>query len=500
MGNALRRSRRKRKKMKTARMIPLAQMPVKKAQHAAQKSKRDISSEVDDNGSRREDDRSSSETDTHRSSRSVEASSKSSTLTRFIGLRKKAGFTANSRKTTKERIRMSPSKKPILDDFDDTEFHGLSLSSSRDSSTSQKSQRSKFELDESSRSEDSSKGALDEKLLRASVRSKHRKRSPSRIQFATDRPSNVVNAQMKQAVEQWVERTLQKGVRGLLDEFAQLRSESSPSADAYQHFTDNQPFGRNRYKDIFCLDESRIVLRGHPKGNDYIHANYVSTPLMPNRFICTQAPKEETIYDFWLMVVQERIEVIVMLGDFVEKGKQKCAVYFPRKQNEVFTTNDVIIRCDSVTTLTEFNQLMLRRSLAVKRNEASFNVTHYHWSSWPDHSVPVADRAPFMLFQMVRAANRPICVHCSAGVGRTGSVVTIAYILECLLSNVQFKDLVQVLKQLRKQRAGIVQTEMQYLYVHRILLMCFMDMKLIGTSDRLNKFIREYNRLVSPVQ
>uniref|UniRef100_A0A9J2PFC3 Tyrosine-protein phosphatase domain-containing protein n=1 Tax=Ascaris lumbricoides TaxID=6252 RepID=A0A9J2PFC3_ASCLU len=390
MGNALRRSRRKRKKMKTARMIPLAQMPVKKAQHAAQKSKRDISSEVDDNGSRREDDRSSSETDTHRSSRSVEASSKSSTLT---------------------------------------------------------SQRSKFELDESSRSEDSSKGALDEKLLRASVRSKHRKRSPSRIQFATDRPSNVVNAQMKQAVEQWVERTLQKGVRGLLDEFAQLRSESSPSADAYQHFTDNQPFGRNRYKDIFCLDESRIVLRGHPKGNDYIHANYVSTPLMPNRFICTQAPKEETIYDFWLMVVQERIEVIVMLGDFIEKGKQKCAVYFPRKQNEVFTTNDVIIRCDSV-----------------------------------------------------RAANRPICVHCSAGVGRTGSVVTIAYILECLLSNVQFKDLVQVLKQLRKQRAGIVQTEMQYLYVHRILLMCFMDMKLIGTSDRLNKFIREYNRLVSPVQ
>lgn len=64
----------------------------------------------------------------------------------------------------------------------------------------------------------------------------------------------------------------------------------------------------------------------------------------------------------------------------------------------------------------------------------------------------------------VRAANRPICVHCSAGVGRTGSVVTIAYILECLLSNVQFKDLVQVLKQLRKQRAGIVQTEMVSIY------------------------------------
>uniref|UniRef100_A0A915C1X9 Uncharacterized protein n=1 Tax=Parascaris univalens TaxID=6257 RepID=A0A915C1X9_PARUN len=500
MGNALRRSRKRRKKMKAARMIPLAQMPVKRAQHAAQRSKRQIPSALVDSRSGREGDRSSSETDRHRPSRSVEASSRSSILTSFNNLKEKADLTADYAKTTKERIRMSPSRRPILDDLDNIELHGVSSSSSKDSCTSQKSQRSKSELDASLRSEGSSKGVSDEELLKGTVRSKQRKCPPSRTQFASDCPGNVVNAQMRQAVEKWVERTLQKGVRGLLDEFAQLRFETSPSADSYQHFTDNQPFGRNRYKDIFCLDDSRIVLHDHPKGNDYIHANYVSTPLMPNRFICTQAPKEETVYDFWLMVVQERVEVIVMLGDFIEKGKQKCAFYLPRKESEILATNDVIIRCDSVTRLSEFNQLMLRRSLTVTRNEAYFNVTHYHWSSWPDHSVPVADRAPFMLFQMVRAANRPICVHCSAGIGRTGSVVTIAYILECLLSNIQFGDLVQVLKQLRKQRAGIIQTEMQYLYVHRILLMCFMDMKLIRTSDRLNKFVREYNRLVPPVQ
>ncbi|VDM40199.1 unnamed protein product [Toxocara canis] len=312
--------------------------------------------------------------------------------------------------------------------------------------------------------------------------------------------SNVINERMRREVEEWVDRMLEKGVKGLLNEFAELRTKTNPSARLYQHFTHNEPFGRNRYKDVFCLDESRIVLHDHPNGNDYIHANYVSTPLMSNRFICTQAPKEETVYDFWLMIIQEQVEIIVMLGDFIEKGKEKCAQYFPCNLNETFTTNDVQIQCVSVTKLPEFQHLMLQRLLKITRNGQSLNVTHYHWSQWPDHSVPVADRAPLRLFQMVRTAKRPICVHCSAGIGRTGSVVTIAYIIECFLTNSRFEDLAEILQLLRQQRAGIVQTAMQYLYVHRIMLIYFADMRLISASDRLNKFIREYDELVSTVQ
>uniref|UniRef100_A0A9J2PCX3 Tyrosine-protein phosphatase domain-containing protein n=1 Tax=Ascaris lumbricoides TaxID=6252 RepID=A0A9J2PCX3_ASCLU len=186
----------------------------------------------------------------------------------------------------------------------------------------------------------------------------------------------------------WVDRMLDKGVRGLRQEFTLLRVATKPTADKYQQFTVNAPFGRNRYKDVFCLDESRIVLRNHPSGNDYIHANYVSTPMKPNRFICAQ----------------------------------------------------------------------------------------------------------------IRSTKRPICVHCSAGIGRTGSIVAIEYILERLKANASCDDLIDIVKQLRKQRAGIVQTDLQYLYVHRVMLIYFTDMKLITESDRLSNFIHEYEQLIPPFQ
>ncbi|KHN80513.1 Receptor-type tyrosine-protein phosphatase C [Toxocara canis] len=301
-------------------------------------------------------------------------------------------------------------------------------------------------------------------------------------------------------VQAWVERMLQKGVRGLRQEFFRLRLATNPTADQYQQFTINAPFGRNRYRDVFCLDESRIVLRNHPSGNDYIHANYVSTPLTQNRFICAQAPKDETVYDFWLMILQEQIEVIIMLGDFIEKQRPKCAHYFPQEENGVFVVNDINVECTLKTTLPDFPFKMLRRSLMAKRNGTSFVVTHYHWCAWPDHGVPNADKSPFRLLQLVRSTKRPICVHCSAGIGRTGSIVAIEYILELLKAHDSCDDLVDIVKKLRTQRAGIVQTDLQYLYVHRVMLIYFTDLKLITESDRLHNFIHDYEQLIPPFQ
>ncbi|VDM24336.1 unnamed protein product [Toxocara canis] len=308
-------------------------------------------------------------------------------------------------------------------------------------------------------------------------------------------------------VQAWVERMLQKGVRGLRQEFFRLRLATNPTADQYQQFTINAPFGRNRYRDVFCLDESRIVLRNHPSGNDYIHANYVSTPLTQNRFICAQAPKDETVYDFWLMILQEQIEVIIMLGDFIEKQRPKCAHYFPQEENGVFVVNDINVECTLVWKFSFF----------------FFILTHYHWCAWPDHGVPNADKSPFRLLQLVRSTKRPICVHCSAGIGRTGSIVAIEYILELLKAHDSCDDLVDIVKKLRTQRAGIVQTDLvsnyrlwsseifselfqilfvfsQYLYVHRVMLIYFTDLKLITESDRLHNFIHDYEQLIPPFQ
>ncbi|VDP14485.1 unnamed protein product [Heligmosomoides polygyrus] len=69
------------------------------------------------------------------------------------------------------------------------------------------------------------------------------------------------------------------------------------------------------------MDNRRVVLK---IGNvSYIHANYVSSPNNPKRFICTQAPLPKTCPEFWYMVVQEKSKSILMLCNFIEQVSKK---------------------------------------------------------------------------------------------------------------------------------------------------------------------------------
>ncbi|KHN88369.1 Tyrosine-protein phosphatase non-receptor type 21 [Toxocara canis] len=410
MGNTLRRSRQK-KKIKGAKMIPLAQMPIKKS---SEKSKRESSTQFNNSESQQHNTKNQSpiiaDTPSSPSNSSVRSSLRSQRLLNLLR-RKRNKMEDSSRKslstkTSREKAVLAHSNKRAINSPSISDSSKSLQSSSINSSSSRRSGRFNSQACDLSTSQSSAKSMLKRRLAKRNSMSQEvgqsgfDQRLPESVTTidsdmkcapgweADKLKSNVINERMRREVEEWVDRMLEKGVKGLLNEFAELRTKTNPSARLYQHFTHNEPFGRNRYKDVFCLDESRIVLHDHPNGNDYIHANYVSTPLMSNRFICTQ----------------------------------------------------------------------------------------------------------------VRTAKRPICVHCSAGIGRTGSVVTIAYIIECFLTNSRFEDLAEILQLLRQQRAGIVQTAMQYLYVHRIMLIYFADMRLISASDRLNKFIREYDELVSTVQ
>ncbi|KHJ92968.1 hypothetical protein OESDEN_07126 [Oesophagostomum dentatum] len=78
------------------------------------------------------------------------------------------------------------------------------------------------------------------------------------------------------------------------------------------------------FKDVGCLDATRVKLLNRPASDDYVHANYVSTPTCTRRFICTQAPLESTCKDFWQMCIQDRVEYIVMLCNFFEKVCPSC--------------------------------------------------------------------------------------------------------------------------------------------------------------------------------
>uniref|UniRef100_A0A1I8AJ26 Protein-tyrosine-phosphatase n=1 Tax=Steinernema glaseri TaxID=37863 RepID=A0A1I8AJ26_9BILA len=140
---------------------------------------------------------------------------------------------------------------------------------------------------------------------------------------------------------------------------------------------------------------------------------------------------------------------------------------------------------------------MFERVLKVKRGDMERTITHIHWQSWPDHGVPSNDLSPLVLLQRVRQSQFPIVVHCSAGVGRTGSVVAIEYVLERIIYKQPCDDMVEVVTNLRKQRAYSIQTELQYLYVHCILLRYYTELKYISMEDaNLVQFLEEYEQLV----
>uniref|UniRef100_A0A0R3RPN3 Tyrosine-protein phosphatase domain-containing protein n=1 Tax=Elaeophora elaphi TaxID=1147741 RepID=A0A0R3RPN3_9BILA len=270
---------------------------------------------------------------------------------------------------------------------------------------------------------------------------------------------------------------LSKGVKGLNDEFIALCLFNFPSFPAYKKFCS----GRNRYRNVVCLDHSRVKLNNHPTRNDYIHANYVSTPFSERRFICTQAPLDCTTFDFWFMIIQEKVRYIIMLTNFTEKGYTKSTLYFPFEANKTENYNGITVKCITVCLkfeilvsmnfIQQLNTLTLfiSRSLVIEwPGVQSMLVTHLHWIDWPDHGIPNSYACPLLLLKMVRISSTPIVLHCSAGIGRTGCLVLIELVLEKLLCKQICSDMSLMLIELRRQRANLVQNNIVLLFLINI--------------------------------
>ncbi|KAK5966098.1 Tyrosine-protein phosphatase [Trichostrongylus colubriformis] len=88
----------------------------------------------------------------------------------------------------------------------------------------------------------------------------------------------------------------------------------------------------------------------------------------------------------------------------------------------------------------------------------------------------------------------PIIVHCSAGIGRTGSIVLIQHAMELLHRPAPLLEIREYLIELRKQRNNSIQTEHQYLYVHQVLLQYLNRARYLDDSVQpyLEEFTRDY--------
>ncbi|CAJ0559058.1 unnamed protein product, partial [Mesorhabditis spiculigera] len=281
-----------------------------------------------------------------------------------------------------------------------------------------------------------------------------------------------VMGENQQLVTDFVKATLEKTPEMLREEFA--KHKRTADKDKTVAFLNNQP--KNRYKDVPCLDNDRVLLQGGD--SDYIHANYVSTPKDQRRFICCQAPIKDTLADHWKMIVQQDVESILMLCNYIEGPIEKCAAYFPTKKEPEMTFGPFTIKLIKLEKLKlpdcETSAKIMASSLEVKQDGVKVkDVKHYHWVDWPDRGVPPIDQAPIRLLNLITTTTKPILVHCSAGVGRTGAVVVVQYALESIEKGQPVQQMDTLMLKVREQRANSVQNDAQYVYVHMLLLNYF---------------------------
>ncbi|XP_063908270.1 receptor-type tyrosine-protein phosphatase F-like isoform X2 [Zophobas morio] len=225
---------------------------------------------------------------------------------------------------------------------------------------------------------------------------------------------------------------------------------------------------KNRYNNVLPYDDTRVILQGNSEG-DYINANYINGYDVPKAFIATQAPLASTVYDFWYMIWQENVKIIVMLTEIEENGRVKSEKYWP-EDNSRFRFGDFVV--ESVTRKSTSHYI--HREFQVIFNKQSRLVDHFQYTAWPDHGVPlyVSEFVAFVKNVLKMEQNTPVVVHCNAGCGRTGTFILCDILIKMGTKEKQL-DFFGVLKRIRDQRAGLVSNIEQYIFSHQVILEYF---------------------------
>ncbi|KAM8807854.1 receptor-type tyrosine-protein phosphatase eta [Eudromia elegans] len=258
---------------------------------------------------------------------------------------------------------------------------------------------------------------------------------------------------------------------GFAEEYEELRPAGVHQPKFAAELAENR--GKNRYNNVLPYDISRVKLsaRNHAT-DDYINANYMPGYTSKKAFIAAQGPLPNTIDDFWRMVWEKNIYSIVMLTKCVEQARTKCEQYWPDKQSMSY--GDIVVTMVAEIVLPEWTI----RDFTVENTNVSeiHTVRQFHFTSWPDHGVPETTDLLINFRHLVQEYNSqnpidsPVLVHCSAGVGRTGTFIAIDRLIQQMEME-STVDVYGVVYDLRMHRPLMVQTEDQYVFLNQ----CVMD-------------------------
>ncbi|KAF2071212.1 hypothetical protein CYY_007464 [Polysphondylium violaceum] len=252
---------------------------------------------------------------------------------------------------------------------------------------------------------------------------------------------------------------------------------------------------KNRYSNVLPFEETRVKLtideddiedlnysdgsydsdQDSDSENDFEReepSDYINASLICNgTYICTQGPLLNTIYDFWKMIYEQKSNIIVMLTKVEENLKIKCDKYWPEKDE--MKCGKFIVKFETSLIIPD---VLLRREFTLHntKTKESRRVSHFQYTTWPDHGTPVSTTNFLKFISHVDHEKRvgPIVVHCSAGIGRSGTFCVIHHVVSSFIKQYEEKkqlsslNLPKTVVEMRHQRPGMVQTRDQYRFCY----------------------------------
>ncbi|GME79097.1 unnamed protein product [Ambrosiozyma monospora] len=285
---------------------------------------------------------------------------------------------------------------------------------------------------------------------------------------------------------------------------------------------------RNRFTDAFPFDKTRVLLKTiDPSYSDYINADYLNLRTGNHaEYIATQGPTKRTYEHFWFMChqnCQDQI-IIVMLTPLKEGTREQCYSYWCQESDFTVGNRDGLAGGDKLI----FNLKSVEKNEDYQLSEWEMTaqdadgkavgkkkqVLHFYFDKWQDFQAADSTDQIIDLSKKVHElrlpdSKDPIIVHCAAGVGRTGTFITIDYFLHhcqkllledqtassklaavplesttppstSILSNAEkqatsFDPLFSIVQELRSQRPLMVQRFQQFVFTYDTIRKFYLD-------------------------
>eukprot|EP00076_Gallus_gallus_P042190 XP_025007728.1 FERM and PDZ domain-containing protein 2 isoform X2 [Gallus gallus] len=236
---------------------------------------------------------------------------------------------------------------------------------------------------------------------------------------------------------------------------------------------------KNRYQDILPYDKTRVPLG---ENNGYINASYIRTKVGEEEhfYIITQGPLPSTVADFWQMVWESESDLIAMMTKEVELGKVKSHRYWPEPPHDSINLANFQLRLDSYQILEYFIIRIIE--MINKQTDERRIVSHLQFTTWPDHSSAKLSEQLVKFICYMRKAHRrgPVVAHCSAGIGRSGVLLCVEILLSYIEKDLYF-NIKHIVRDLREQRFGMIESKDQYLFCYEFVLQVLQNLQAVDS-------------------